>query len=92
MYKTATTAALLVLLCGSAQAAWVKEGATADDIKRDQSECDFKAKSDTSFNRPPPMRGAGPMSGARGANNMVREGQSSQLCMKAKGYAESSDK
>jgi hypothetical protein len=92
MNRNVTAAALLFLLCGSAQAEWVKQGATADDIKRDQSECDLKARADTSFNGPQPMRGAGQFSGARSANNMVRENQSSRLCMKSKGYADPAEK
>ena len=92
MYKTAITSALLFLLCGSAQAVWVKEGATADDIKRDQSECERKARADTAYNSPQPMRGAGQFGGARTTNNMAKENQASRLCMKSKGYAESSDK
>ena len=71
MHKTTTTAALFSLLCGSAQAQWVKDGATADDIKRDQSNCDRKARADVSFQGPQPMRGAGAFAGARTANNMA---------------------
>ena len=92
MYKTATTATLLFLLCGSAQAEWVKGGATADDIKRDHSECERKARADTAFYSPQPMRGAGQFGGARTANNTARELQALRMCMKSKGYADSSDK
>ena len=38
------------------------------------------------------MRGAGPMSGQRAGNRMVRENQAFRLCMKSKGYAESPGK
>ena len=92
MTRTALIAAALCLFCVSAQAAWVKEGATAEDLKRDQSECERKARADTSFNSPQPSRGAGAFSGPRASNTMVRESQSLRLCMKSKGYADTSDK
>jgi len=91
-HKTVTMAGLLFLLCGSAQAQWAKAGATADDLKRDQSECERKARADTSFNSPPPMRGSGAFSGARTSNTMVKESQAFRLCMKSKGYADPADK
>ena len=90
MRKSAAILGLLCLFCVSAQAAWVKEGATAEDLKRDQSECERKASADTSFNQP--RRGAGAGGGPRVANTMARENQSFNLCMKSRGYAESSDK
>ena len=92
MNKAAAMTVLLILLCGSAQAMWAKEGATAADIKRDQSECERKARADTAFNSPNPMQGSGPFSGARSANTMAKENQAFQLCMKSKGYASSPDK
>ena len=52
-----SAAILGFLSCVSAHAMWVKEGATAEDLKRDQSECERKASADTSFNQP--RRGAG---------------------------------
>jgi hypothetical protein len=88
-----TTAAILGLLClfaGGAQAEWLKDGATAEDLKRDQSECERKASADTSFNQQ--RRGAGAGSGPRVSNTMAREGQSFRLCMKSRGYADPSDK
>jgi hypothetical protein len=90
--KTAPILFVLGLFCAGAQAAWVKEGATAEDLKRDQSECERKARADTAFNSPQPMRGAGPLSGTRSANNMAKEDQSFRLCMKSRGYADSSGK
>ena len=81
---------LLCFLCGSAQGAWIKEGATAEDLKRDQSECERKARADTSFSQP--SRGPGASSGPRVANTMTRENQSFRLCMKSRDYVESSDK
>ena len=90
MRAFAATAGLLCLLCASAQAEWVKEGAAAEDLKRDQSECERKASADTSFNQP--RRGAGAGSGPRVSNTMAREDQSFRLCMKSRGYAEPSDK
>lgn len=88
MRKTALILGLLC--CASAQAMWVREGATAEDLKRDQSECERKASADTSFNQQ--RRGAGASSGPGVANTMAREDQSFRLCMKSRGYAESSDK
>ena len=79
-----------LLWCASAHAEWVKESSTAEDLKRDQSECERKASADTSFNQP--RRGAGASSGPRVSNTMAREGQSFRLCMKSRGYADSSDK
>ena len=90
MRAFAATAGLLCLLCASAQAEWVKEGAAAEDLKRDQSECERKAAADTSFNQP--RRGAGAQSGPRVANTMTRENQSFRLCMKSRGYVDPSDK
>jgi hypothetical protein len=90
--KIAAILGLMCLFCVSAQAMWVKEGATAEDLKRDQSECERKARADTAFNSPQPMRGAGAFSGPRASNTMVKEDQSFRLCMKSRGYAESSDK
>ena len=85
-----SAAILGILSCVSAHAEWVKEGATAEDLKRDQSECERKASADTSFNQPP--RGAGSGTGPRVSNTMAREDQSFRLCMKSRGYAESPDK
>jgi hypothetical protein len=90
--KIAAILFLLCLCCASAQAAWVKDGATAKDLKRDQSECERKARADTAFYNPPPMGGAGVRSSQRGANNAAKEMQAFGLCMKSRGYAESSDK
>ena len=90
MTKSAAILGLLGFFCGSAQGMWVKEGATAEDLKRDQSECERKASADTSFSQP--RRGAGAGSGPRVANTMVGEDQSFRLCMKSRGYADSSDK
>jgi hypothetical protein len=85
-----SAAILGILFCVSAHAQWVKEGATAEDLKRDQSECERKASADTSFNQP--RRGAGSGTGPRVSNTMAREDQSFRLCMKSRGYAEPSDK
>jgi len=85
-----SAAILGILSCVSAHAEWVKEGATAEDLKRDQSECERKASADTSFNQP--RRGAGSGTGPRVSNTMAREDQSFRLCMKSRGYAEPSDK
>jgi len=90
MRKSAAIMGILCLSCVSAHAMWTKEGATAEDLKRDQSECERKASADTSFNQP--RRGAGAGSGPRVSNTMAREDQSFRLCMKSRGYAESSDK
>ena len=90
MRKSAAILGLLCLFCVSVHAAWVKDGATAEDLKRDQSECERKASADTSFNQP--RRGAGASSGPRVANTMAREGQSFRLCMKSRGYVDPSDK
>ena len=93
--RFAAGAALLCALClpcAGAQAGWIKEGATADDLKRDQLECERKARADTAFNSPQPGRGAGMSSGPRATNTMARENQSFRLCMKSRGYAEESAK
>ena len=91
-HRAATIGGLLLMLCGGAQAQWVKEGASAEDLKRDQSECERKARADTSFNSPPPMRGSGAFSGARTTNTMAKESQAFRLCMKSRGYADPADK
>ncbi len=83
---------MLCLFCASAHAAWLKEGASAEDLKRDQSECERKARADTAFNSPQPMRGAGPLSGTRGANTMAKEDQAFRLCMKSRDYTETTGK
>ena len=88
-------ALILVTLCLSfagAQAAWVKDGASAEDLKRDQSACERKARADTSFNSPQPARRAGAMSGQGASNTMVKENNSFRLCMKSLGYADPTDK
>ena len=85
-----SAAILGILSCVSAHAEWVKEGATAEDLKRDQSKCERKASADTSFNQP--RRGASSGTGPLVSNTMAREDQSFRLCMKSRGYAESSDK
>jgi hypothetical protein len=90
MRKSAAILGLACLFCGSAHGMWVKEGATAEDLKRDQSECERKASADTSFSQP--RRGAGAGSGPRVANTMTRENQSFRLCMKSRGYVDPSDK
>ena len=90
MKKNAMILALLCLFSLGARGEWLKEGATADDLKRDQSECERKASADTSFNQP--RRGAGAGSGPRVSNTMAREGQSFRLCMKSRGYVDPSDK
>jgi hypothetical protein len=90
MRKSAAILGMLCLFSVSADAEWVKEGSTAEDLKRDQSECERKASADTSFNQP--RRGAGAGSGPRVANTMTRENQSFRLCMKSRGYADPSDK
>jgi len=92
MNKIVSILGVLCLFCVGAQAAWVKEGATAEDLKRDQSECERKARADTAFNSPQPMRGAGALSGARAGNTMAKEDQALRLCMKSRGYADPSDK
>ena len=92
MNKSASILGVLCLFCVGAHAEWLKEGATAKDLQRDQSECERKARADTSFNSPPPGRGAGAFSGTRAANTMVKENQSFRLCMKSMGYAETPGK
>jgi hypothetical protein len=71
---------------------WVKEGATGDDLKRDQSECEQKARADAVFYNPQPLRGAGRLSGVQPTDTMKRESQAFWLCMKSRGYAETPDK
>ena len=88
MYKTARIAGLLLLLCGSAEAAWVKEGTSEADAKRDNSECKRNATADAAFNSPQPRPGLGPSTGTRAGNYSARQRQAFQLCMKSKGYVE----
>jgi len=88
--KSAAILGLLCCFCLSAHAEWVKQGATAEDLKRDQSECERKASADTAFSQP--RRGPGAGSGPRVANTMTRENQSFRLCMKSRDYADSSEK
>lgn len=76
-----------IVLCAGAHAGWVKEGASPDDLKRDQSQCERKASSSAEFARVSPgspgTRAGGTL---RGANTMARENQYFQLCMREKAY------
>ena len=80
-------AVAVVSVGATAYAAWQKEGATAEEAKKDQSQCEIRARSDSEFGRFDPS-GPGTRAGAtlRGANDVVREGRSFELCMRERGY------
>ena len=92
MRRAALIAGLLLALCGNSQAAWVKDGAGEEDIRRDQSECERTARADTAYQFPRASGGAGPLAGARSAGIMAREAQSAELCMRSKGYKQTPEK
>ena len=80
-------AALVTLPGAAADAAWEKAGATPEQLKKDQSQCEVRARSDADFGRidpgPPGTRAGASM---RGANTMVRESRNFELCMRERGY------
>ena len=80
-------AALVTSLGTAAEAAWEKVGATAEQLKKDQSQCEMRARSDADFGRidpsPPGTRAGASM---RGANTMQRESRSFEFCMRERGY------
>ena len=85
--RAALLAALASSVAATAGAAWQKEGATSEQAKKDQSQCEIKARSDSEFGRFDPS-GPGTRAGAtlRGGNNMVRENRNFELCMRERGY------
>ena len=70
-----------------AHAAWQKPGASPEQLKKDQSQCEIRARSDADFGRIDPT---GPRTGAgsslRGANTMARESRNFEMCMRERGY------
>ena len=76
--------------CGSTSATWIKEGATAEETARDRLECERKARSDVEFQYPQATYGSA--TGGSGTTAMVAELQRFNLCMKSKGYTESTGK
>ena len=80
-------ATVAALFGATASAAWQKDGATPEQSKKDQSQCEIRARSDSEFGRFDPS-GPGTRAGAtlRGSNNMVRENRSFELCMRERGY------
>ena len=87
----ALSSLLLVALASAAaisvHAGWERQGATPEQLKKDQSQCDVRARSDAEFGRFDPS-GPSTRPGAtlRGANNMQREARSFDLCMRERGY------
>ena len=85
--RRALLAALAALAGTAASAAWQKEGAAPEQAKKDQSQCEMRARADADFNRidptPPGTRAGGTL---RGANSMAQQTRYFELCMRERGY------
>jgi hypothetical protein len=66
---------------------WRKPGASPEQSKKDQSQCELRARSDADVGRIDPS-GPGTRAGAslRGANTMAKENRSFEMCMRERGY------
>ena len=80
-------AALTTALGATANAAWHKGDATPEQLKRDQSQCEMRARSDADFGRIDPGS-PGTRAGAslRSTSTMVRESRAFEFCMRERGY------
>ena len=71
----------------TAYAGWEKSGATPEQLKKDQSQCEMRARSDADFSRidpgPPGTRAGATL---RGANTMAQQTRYFELCMRERGY------
>ena len=68
-------------------ATWQKPGATSEQLKKDQSQCEIRAHSEAQFDRIDPS-GPGTRAGAtlRGTSTAQRETRNFEFCMRERGY------
>ena len=80
-------AAIAALLGASAHADWQKAGVTPEQLKKDQSQCEIRARSEAQFDRIDPS-GPGTRAGAtlRGTGTAQRETRNFEFCMRERGY------